>query len=326
MTLDTSVLSAESHLLKRMSSRNVQRGIRHSSDSDSFPHIGSGDYTHSSVADCSLLMSVSEEDLRTELSLLGFPAIPRHRLLQFKEDLEQLMRSREGSETRSGNSAQSEKENIRSSSLGQVFSDWDKLSAWPTNASSSRQGPLSQGQPDSYSRHTVSLGQERRRAPGITRKVLRRRSNGQAEVCDESTLSSEVETCEEESLSGTSLDEERRIQSRRSPTLSADCVKSFIRVPPYSLLDQYRQHSDPVSRFHEYKQSWSAVQRVLERSRKEVRWGVRERMMSAPPAPLPRPLPAPNTYVIPTDKKRYGLRWAIRQDLVNGNIPRGGNS
>lgn len=297
----------------------MQRQIRHSSGSDRPPHIGSGDSPHSSsVDDCSLLMSVSEEDLRTELSLLGFPAIPRHRLLQFKEDLEQLMRSQEGSETHSGNSAQSEKENIRSSSLLQVFSDWNKMSAWPMNASSSRQEPFSQGQPDSYSRHTVSLGgngQEKRRAPPITRKVLRRRSNGQAEVCDESTLSSEVE-----SLSGTeeSMDEEHRIPSRRSPTLSADCVQSFIRVPPYSLLEQYRQHSDPVSRFHEYKQSWTAVQRVLERSRKEVRWGVRERMMSAPPAPLPRPLPAPNTYIIPTDKKRYGLRWAIRQDLVNG--------
>ncbi|XP_072272995.1 centriolar and ciliogenesis-associated protein HYLS1, partial [Pyxicephalus adspersus] len=271
-----------------------------------FSHIGSECSTDSSVADCSLPLSVSEDELRTELSLLGFPAVPRHRLLQFKEELEHLMRSQPASETNSGATAQSEKENIPSPLLVEASSNHEVFLV-----------------PLDYSKHTVSLGapgQEKKRA--ITRKVLRKKSNGQLEVCDESTLSSE----ENLSITDKSVEGESRMSSRQSHTSSVDCVKSFIRVPPYSLLEQYRQHSDPVGRYHEYKHSWDAVQRVLERNRKELRWGVRERMMSAPPAPLPRSLPAPNAYIIPTNKKRYDLRWAIRQDLATGNIPRGSSS
>ncbi|XP_068100240.1 centriolar and ciliogenesis-associated protein HYLS1 [Hyperolius riggenbachi] len=269
----------------------------------------------------SLPLSVSEEELRTELSSLGFQAVPRQRLLQFKKDLEHLMRNcvTESDTEPSRNSLDLGKENIPASTIPEDSSNWDKLSTWPTNISVSSQESVSgvvgqQSKPNSYSKHTVRTGGAR--APALTRKVLRRKSDGQLQVCDESTLSSEVESGEEE----------RTTFSRQSQTSSATCVKSFIRVPPYSLLDQYRQHSDPVHRYQEYKQSWDAVQRTLERSQKDLRWGVRERMMSAPPVPLPRSLPAPNSYVIPTEKKRYGLRWAIRQDLVNGHLPRGSYS
>ncbi|KAM5126179.1 centriolar and ciliogenesis-associated protein HYLS1 [Mantella aurantiaca] len=224
---------------------------------------------------------VSEEDVRAELCRLGFPEIPRQRLLQFKEDLERLMRSRPA-------------ENIPDSSRGSDSHTW---SYWPAS------------DPEPLPR-----GQEKRRVVAVTRKVLRKRSDGHVEVCDESTLSSD-----KESLLG---DGDATLPTRHS----VDGVRSFIRVPSYSLLEQYRHHSDPVHRYHDYKHGWTTGQRLLERHRKEVRRGVRERMMSAPTPPLPRPIPPPNTYIIPTDKKRYGLRWAIRQDLVNGHVPRGGHS
>ncbi|KAM4026217.1 centriolar and ciliogenesis-associated protein HYLS1 [Anomaloglossus baeobatrachus] len=289
------------------------------SSSNAFLSIRSADAPglHELSSDCSLQsapLTISEEELRSELSLLGFTSVPQQRLLQFKEDLEYLMRSRatlEGSSGSFENGTDLEEENS-SRSVGEWAPPcWEQLPAWTAAASSQEcvlKPPAQRDGMDSYTKHTVRVGASafrQPRPPALTRKVLRRGSDGQAQVCDESLLSAESQlessvSCEE-----------------------SQAVKSFIRIPPYSLLEQYRQRSDPVGRYQEYKQSWDTLQTSLEKSRKELRWGVRERMMSAPPLPLPRALPMPNSYVIPTEKKRYGLRWAIRHALVNGKMPRG---
>lgn len=39
------------------------------------------------------------------------------------------------------------------------------------------------------------------------------------------------------------------------------------------------------------------------------------------PQPKPRRVFVPNTYVVPTEKKRSALRWEIRHDLANGLLP-----
>ncbi|XP_066433229.1 centriolar and ciliogenesis-associated protein HYLS1 [Eleutherodactylus coqui] len=271
-----------------------------------------------SASECSLRsapLTVSVEELRSELSRLGFTSVPQQRLLQFKQDLEFLMRSRAALEASSGDTTDPMKEGEVTSSSEGATPSWDKLSEWPSSASSPEralQAPAHRGGPDSYAKHTVSVGAPavgKPRAPVLTRKVLRRKSDGQVEVCDESLLSTETEP-----------------EGSRVSCGELQAAKSLIRIPPYSLLEQYRRRSDPVGRYQEYKQSWDALQVSLEKNRKELRWWVRERMMSAPPLPLPRTLPTPNSYVIPTEKKRYGLRWAIRQDLVRGNIPRGNYS
>ncbi|XP_073505166.1 centriolar and ciliogenesis-associated protein HYLS1 [Phyllobates terribilis] len=260
-------------------------------------------------------LTVSEEELRSELSLLGFTSVPQPRLLQFKEDLEFLMRSRAVLEDCSGSCEDTEdlgKENGGTSVCEWAPPCWDKLPAWTAPASSQEcvfKAPAHREDMDSYTKHTVTVGAQvlgKPRVPALTRKVLRRRSDGQVQVCDESLLSAESE-----------------LEDSRVSCAESQAAKSFIRIPPYSLLEQYRQRSDPVGRYQEYKQSWDALQLSVEKSRKELRWGVRERMMSAPPLPLPRALPMPNSYVIPTEKKRYGLRWAIRHALVHGKMPRG---
>ncbi|MEE6527791.1 hypothetical protein FKM82_029424 [Ascaphus truei] len=259
---------------------------------------------------------VSEEELQRELSLLGFSSLPRQRLLEFKQDLERLM-SHGGRGVSPGPSGDKE---VCVSPLPRGSSAWDQLSAWATPSSSSSQewGEVLASH-DPYSKHTVSVGGHglgTRRAPLLTRKVLRRKSDGQTHVSDESTLCSETDT---EDTACSEAEPRQEPWGHRSP----DCLKSFIRPPPDSLLQRYRQRSDPVCRYQEYKQSWDTLQGALERSRKEVRWGVREQMMARPPQPLPRTLHPPNPYVVPTDKKRYGLRWGVRRDLVNGIIPRG---
>ncbi|XP_044130607.1 hydrolethalus syndrome protein 1 [Bufo gargarizans] len=273
--------------------------------------------SHSCTSECSLgsaSLTVSVEELRSELSLLGFTSVPQQRLLQFKQDLEYLMRSRAALDVSSGSSADATdpgKEGEATSASEGATSDWDRLRARPSSACSQERAFQAHRQClDSYTKNTFRVGAlEKPRASALTRKVLRRKSDGQVQVCDESLLSSDPE-----------------VEDSRASSGESQAVKSFIRVPPHSLLEQYRQRSDPVGRYQDYKHSWEALQASLEKSRKELRWGVRERMMSAPPLPLPRALPTPNSYVVPTEKKRYGLRWAVRQDLVHGNIPRGSYS
>ncbi|KAM4608189.1 centriolar and ciliogenesis-associated protein HYLS1 [Discoglossus pictus] len=275
----------------------------------------------------SIPLTVSEEELRAELSLLGFDGVPRHRLLEFKQDLERLMMR--GVRGPSGDRRESKEErDPPTTPLSGAASAWDHLSAWASPSSSSSQeweGPRKPQDP--YTKHTVTVasrGLGTRRAAPLTRKVLRKKSDGQTHVSDESSICSEVETDEGDTVTTSAAEPSLPPESWTSH--SPDCIKSFIRPPPQSLLNRYRQRSDPVGRYQQYKQSWDALQVALERGRKELRWGIREQMMAPQPQPLPRPLPLPNPYVVPTDKKRYGLRWAIRQDMANGVMPRGNYS
>lgn len=48
---------------------------------------------------------------------------------------------------------------------------------------------------------------------------------------------------------------------------------------------------------------------------------IKEQLAYQPPAPKPRRVFVPNSYVVPTEKKRSALRWEIRNDLANGLLP-----
>ncbi|NXG94623.1 HYLS1 protein, partial [Stercorarius parasiticus] len=57
--------------------------------------------------------------------------------------------------------------------------------------------------------------------------------------------------------------------------------------------------------------------------RRELRWGIREQMLCRPQLPSkPQHLHVPNTYAVPTEKKRAALRWEVRWDLAKGLLPR----
>ncbi|XP_038144087.1 uncharacterized protein si:dkey-23f9.4 isoform X2 [Cyprinodon tularosa] len=85
--------------------------------------------------------------------------------------------------------------------------------------------------------------------------------------------------------------------------------KSFIR--PVSLQPTIKK-TDPVAKYFQYKQMWEMFQLSGEKDRKALRWEIK---------PRPRRVYVPNTYVIPTEKKRSELRWVIRNDLANGLLP-----
>ncbi|NXE16934.1 HYLS1 protein, partial [Lophotis ruficrista] len=57
--------------------------------------------------------------------------------------------------------------------------------------------------------------------------------------------------------------------------------------------------------------------------RQELRWAIRERMLCRPELPRKPPrLCAPNSYAVPTEKKRAALRWEVRWDLAHRLLPR----
>ncbi|NXE30591.1 HYLS1 protein, partial [Ardeotis kori] len=57
--------------------------------------------------------------------------------------------------------------------------------------------------------------------------------------------------------------------------------------------------------------------------RQELRRAVREQMLCRPQLPSgARRLCVPNSYAVPTEKKRAALRWGVRWDLAHGLLPR----
>ncbi|XP_064623701.1 centriolar and ciliogenesis-associated protein HYLS1-like [Lineus longissimus] len=79
---------------------------------------------------------------------------------------------------------------------------------------------------------------------------------------------------------------------------------------------------DPVSRYHQFRQSWDAQKAPGEKAHKTLRWNMREHMLYHDEVFKKEPKNFnPNTYVVPTEKKRKALRWQIRADLAAGVMP-----
>ncbi|XP_078508799.1 centriolar and ciliogenesis-associated protein HYLS1 [Lissotriton helveticus] len=169
------------------------------------------------------------------------------------------------------------------------------------------------------------------RRPVMKRKVLRRRHDGKTLISDESIISEtdsdfwepravfQGETVTDSDSLSSDMQSSRWIQR----PANWDRHKSFIRPRMEPLLDGYRKRTDPVAKYMNYKQSWDSMQMSVEKGRRELCWGIREQMLYKAPQVISRPpqVYVPNSYVVPTEKKRYALRWGVRYDLVNGIIP-----
>jgi len=177
--------------------------------------------------------------------------------------------------------------------------------------------------------------QSRPGSRNVKRKVMRKR-NGESRVFDESFASTD---------SVTDISElEQRIRDlplRTEKTDDADIISvesegstepsdyrpwehhadrallpSFIR--PSSLHPHTRQlkKTDPVSRYHQFKNEWQANKAPGEKSHKNLRWNVRGKMLQCDVFEKPQRNYVPNNYVVPTEKKRQALRWEVRSSLA----------
>lgn len=194
--------------------------------------------------------------------------------------------------------------------------------------------------------------------PVIKRKVLRK-LKGQVRVCDESIHSEDSGALSEleERLGWTDAsilaqdrsrsfrDQDSELESEDAASLDdrhsseGDAFEAFMqrldrnendpRPRPKSFIRPVLDHphtrnlkkTDPVTKYFEYKQHWEAFKSRGEKDRKNLQWEIREQLQYQPPPPRPRRAYVPNTYVVPTDKKRSALRWEVRHDLARGLLP-----
>uniref|UniRef100_A0A8C3JNY7 HYLS1 centriolar and ciliogenesis associated n=1 Tax=Calidris pygmaea TaxID=425635 RepID=A0A8C3JNY7_9CHAR len=117
-------------------------------------------------------------------------------------------------------------------------------------------------------------------------------------------------------------DFERRSSPVSQYSSVAEQPKSFI-PPRFEPLGRNRGKTDPVAKYFEYKREWGKFRIPGEDERRELRWGIREQMLCRPQLPnKPQHPYVPNTYTVPTEKKRAALRWEVRWDLARGLLPR----
>ncbi|KAK5925960.1 hypothetical protein CgunFtcFv8_021573 [Champsocephalus gunnari] len=188
----------------------------------------------------------------------------------------------------------------------------------------------------------------------IKRKVLRKHK-GQSLVCDESIYSEDSDAASflEERLADLRLspsaqrdfdteneDGQSEPQSSDMEEGSLSAFESYIRgmtraksdgdlrPKPKSFIRPVRSQqtikkTDPVAKYFHYKQLWEMFTLPGESDRRAIRMEIKEQLAYQPPAPKPRRVFVPNSYVVPTEKKRSALRWEIRNDLANGLLPHG---
>lgn len=202
-----------------------------------------------------------------------------------------------------------------------------------------------------------------RRKPPMKRKVLRKKG-GQSHVFDESITESEADLSADISYLNDHLQDiplpsheipdtlltddssdvsyvPHRIPNRRKPETAStlyshrpsgdeDSVfkphlpRSFIRPSSAQPKLKHDEKTDPVSRHRMYQAAWNAKKAPGEKTRKDLRWNVREQMMYKDELPKPQNQPRvylPNSYKVPTEKKRQALRWAVRTSLAHKQMP-----
>nr|XP_002126027.1 hydrolethalus syndrome protein 1 homolog [Ciona intestinalis] len=94
---------------------------------------------------------------------------------------------------------------------------------------------------------------------------------------------------------------------------------SFIRPSTTNPHTRNLKKVDPVNKYHQYKEFWSNIKAPGEKSHRNLRWEVKAQMMyKEEPAPKPQRVYVPNTYVVPTSKKRSALRWEVRHAMEHG--------
>ncbi|XP_017287646.1 hydrolethalus syndrome protein 1 [Kryptolebias marmoratus] len=346
-------------------------------------------------------LDFSEEEIQEQLAFLGYKNIPKHRLLEFKQDLDELVQHGQwrnvtptaliNTKTQTTTTHSSPPTYIKEKVSASFFEGSREgffLHAQITNhdrkpliTQENRNHGWQQGCCESYAQHSVApklqlppsapnrlqvepdtedtLGSalsdsytsssDLQQRHYIKRKVLRKHK-GKSHVCDESVYSegSDVSSCLEERMAGLDLstsaqkdfeaESENGTKSSDTDGTSLSAFESYIRGMTRSesdgdvrpkpksfirpvLSQQTVKKTDPVAKYFQYKQIWEMFKLPGESDRKALRREIKERLAYQPPPPKPQRVYVPNTYTVPTEKKRLALRWEVRNDLANGLIP-----
>ncbi|XP_060079273.1 centriolar and ciliogenesis-associated protein HYLS1-like [Ylistrum balloti] len=311
----------------------------------------------------------TDDEIRYELSKLGYNNVPDQRLKEFKKDLKVLIRHEYSKESSQNNSMSSHPPPDTSTSIGGFPHSYNRSPLEESQQRSTTQdswripnhqggkenrydigidpilrkplGPAPKQIGGNFSMYdsTTDTSQHQHRDDVsdtdterrmVKRKVLRKKDDG-SKVIDESMSDIGSILDLDERLRDLGIDDER---TSRRPQSSRE-------VPPYRLApDDQRpasvilrsakhphtknlRKSDPVARFQQFQQSWSQQKAPGEKVHKNLRWNIREHMLNQDQVleKKSQRVFVPNKYVVPTDKKRRDLRWQIRMDIAQGQMP-----
>lgn len=274
----------------------------------------------------------TDDEIREQLELLGFKNVSQSKFNSFKEDLRKLIENERSSEesqifNQRLNRIQREKLN----NFGQELSDDDDYGQESSVASNNRDYDYSNGS-SNYK--------------FIKRKVARKISTSPTQSSNNfigSRSYSNINHSENESDSlEINIDAfDKNLKIKNSDTLDlryTDKVeafkdtldhpidhplKSFIR--PLSSQSSLKfedpsriRKSNPVRLYHDYNKIWKKQKAPGEKSHKDLRWSIREKMLEKHVIVKKQPIiHQENSYQVPSEKKRQDLIWVIRNSMAN---------
>jgi len=174
------------------------------------------------------------------------------------------------------------------------------------------------------------------------RKVSRKQKDGTCKVYDESLVcdenrrvfrSNHYDVISDTGSENSSVSVDVRPHTARPLSRRADSNSPFsIQLPSFIRPDVYPKNQlkkqDPVDKYGKYKEHWSSnnIPTREGNRHKELRWQIKAQMLyKEEPATKPHKVYVPNTYVVPTTKKRSKLRWQVRHALARGIKPETGS-
>ncbi|XP_061191918.1 centriolar and ciliogenesis-associated protein HYSL1-like [Saccostrea echinata] len=293
----------------------------------------------------------TDDEIRDELCKLGYRSIPNERLLEFKKDLRVLIqheRSRLSRDTTLSSQIQTD---ASDSFLGPSHRQPENtLPGYLAAEKENRPRRYDYGDPiirkplppqpnqvrGDFALYDSRLDTTKDDMSGsesgsrmVKRKVLRKRTDG-SKVIDESFTESEtgsvLDINERLRLLGIDTDRPQTAPAGEPPyRLSPDDPRpaSVILRPSEHPHTRNIRKSDPVARYQQFRQSWSQQRAPGEKKHNQLRWNIREQMLAQDQVveKKPQKVFVPNKYVVPTDKQRKSLRWQIRMDLAQGQMP-----
>ncbi|XP_046848754.1 hydrolethalus syndrome protein 1-like [Xenia sp. Carnegie-2017] len=278
------------------------------------------------MASSSRKWQFTDDEIREKLKELGYNNIPNEALREFSNDLHELIFSE--SATDFTPPVNGEQEDSISNSI--LMSDTSDSTSTESSITYPSQTPESKridesvtqkrkGYNPKYYVKENTYNKENGNFAQIKRKVLRKR-NGETHVFDESfsqenaTDVSDLEKrLQQLPLKDNYENSDDDTMSERSSVLqpwrqNRHSLPSFIRPKQDVLNSKNNRKTDPVRRYHQFKEEWSSNKVPGEKLHKNLRWSTREQMLRYEPVEKPRHSHAPNNYVAPTQKKRQALR------------------
>nr|XP_034323793.1 hydrolethalus syndrome protein 1 homolog [Crassostrea gigas]XP_034323794.1 hydrolethalus syndrome protein 1 homolog [Crassostrea gigas] len=297
-------------------------------------------------------LEFTDDEIRDELSKLGYRSIPSERLQEFKKDLRVLIQHERSKLSRDTSLSSHIQTDASDSFLGPPHRrlEEDSPPGYISREKENRPLRYDHGEPifkkplppqpsqvrgdfALYDSHFDSTKDDFSGSECgsrmVKRKVLRKKTDG-SRVIDESFTESEsgsvLDINERLRLLGINTDRPSTAPASEPPyRLSPDDPRpaSVILRPSEHPHTRNVRKSDPVARYQQFRQSWTHQRAPGEKKHNQLRWNIREQMLAQDQVVEKKSqrVFVPNKYIVPTDKQRKSLRWQIRMDLAQGQMP-----